>query len=236
MLTARFFTAATMALMLAPFASAKTDCLLPHAVVAIEAGGDLAPVAVKQGECIEWINKDVQAVNLLADLAGAGQPQIILPAGAKLFGDKDLAVSDRLLWRPEVKGQYQFLVKLSDGSEKLSRFEVLEKPADFTVSIDGRTFNPATFTIPVGAKVRWVNMSPLIHTVTYDAKLVKNPTNILLPAGAEPSDSGRILPQGVYEKVFTVAGDYKYACIPHELMGHLGALTVTPEVLPTMAP
>jgi plastocyanin len=236
MLTARFFTAATMTIMLAPFASAQTDCLLPHTVVGIEAGTDLTPFTVKEGECIEWVNKDAQAVSLLADPAGAGQPQIVVPAGAKLFGDKELAVSDKLLWRPEIKGQYQILVKLSDGSEKLSRFEVMEKPADFTVSIDGRAFVPATFTIPVGAKVRWVNISPLLHTVTFDAKLVKNPANILLPQGAEPSDSGRITPQGVYEKVFTVAGDYKYACVPHEVMGHLGALTVTPEVAPTVAP
>ncbi len=87
-------------------------------------------------------------------------------------------------------------------------------------------FTPATVRIKVGQKVRWRNVSGLIHTVTADPSKAADRSHVKLPSGASPFNSGDIKPDGTYEHTFTVAGEYRYTCIPHELAGMIGTVVV----------
>jgi plastocyanin len=64
------------------------------------------------------------------------------------------------------------------------------------------------------------------HTVTADPRLAPDPSHVMLPAGAEPFNSGSIKHGQVYRRTFTVAGDYHYFCIPHHGQGMMGMLRV----------
>ena len=53
--------------------------------------------------------------------------------------------------------------------------------------------------------------------------------HVALPAGAEPFDSGTVKAKGAYRHTFTVAGRFRYFCIPHERMGMVGEVEVLPH-------
>ncbi len=107
------------------------------------------------------------------------------------------------------------------------------------IAIRDMKFDPAEIEVCVGQTVRWTShesptAQPLIrHTVTFNPAQSRTPGNVLLPEGVEPFGSGVIAPEQTYEYQFTVLGEYKYICRPHEAMGHLGKLTV---VEPTTSP
>lgn len=88
-------------------------------------------------------------------------------------------------------------------------------------------FTPATVTIQVGETVRWTNTSDIVHTVTADPEKAADPSRVSLPEGAATFDSGNLAPGEVFEYTFTVAGEYDYICIPHELAGMVGKVIVT---------
>lgn len=105
------------------------------------------------------------------------------------------------------------------------------------IEIKNMAFVPAAVEACVGQTIRWTNTEPtnvprpMSHTVTADPALAQRPESVLLPEGAETFDSGRLTPGQSFETVLTVAGEYRYFCRPHELMGHLGVITVVePEV------
>ncbi len=93
-------------------------------------------------------------------------------------------------------------------------------------------FAPAAVTIKRGETITWVNASPIPHTTTGDPD--KNPVKktrpqlAQLPAGADGWDSGLLNQGQLFSHTFTVAGEYKYFCIPHILSGMLGTVTVEP--------
>lgn len=89
-------------------------------------------------------------------------------------------------------------------------------------------FAPDELTITAGETVEWRNTSIMDHTVTADPKLADDRAHVKLPAGAEPFNSGSIEPGGVYRRTFTVPGEYRYFCIPHEGQGMIATLTVKP--------
>ncbi len=87
------------------------------------------------------------------------------------------------------------------------------------------TFVPASVCLKVGGSITWKNTGNLPHTTTDLASLAANPANAELPAGA--TGWNHALQPGVpFTLKFTVAGTYKYFCIPHELLGMLGQITV----------
>lgn len=96
---------------------------------------------------------------------------------------------------------------------------------------DGLAFSPDVVTITSGQTVTWVNTSAMPHTSTGDPE--KNPLAALhpeyaqLPDGAEPWDSGILLPGDSFSHTFTVAGTYRYFCIPHLAAGMVGTVEVT---------
>ena len=62
----------------------------------------------------------------------------------------------------------------------------------------------------------------------YTVRLARadDPASVLLPPGAQPFDSGDIPAGQVYRHTFTVPGEYRYFCIPHEDMGMVGTVIV----------
>lgn len=90
---------------------------------------------------------------------------------------------------------------------------------------DAFRFEPDAVTIHAGDAVEWRNVSPFDHVVTDDRKL----GDAAIPAGAQAFSSGAIAPGRGYRRVFTVPGDYRYFCVPHEGIGMVGRITVLPR-------
>jgi plastocyanin len=91
-------------------------------------------------------------------------------------------------------------------------------------------FQPARVTVRVGETVQWVNgPSTFAHTVTCDPAKAKQPEDVSLPVGAKAFDSGIMQSGATFQHMFTVAGTYKYFCIPHELLGMVGEVVVKPK-------
>ena len=87
-------------------------------------------------------------------------------------------------------------------------------------------YTPGTVRIGVGETVRWRNTSDVMHTVTADPSRAAKAESVSLPAGASSFDSGDMPPGAVFEQTFTVAGTYRYFCVPHELAGMIGTVIV----------
>lgn len=92
--------------------------------------------------------------------------------------------------------------------------------------VGGFNFTPATIRIRAGDTVQWRNTSLVDHTVTADKSLAANSANVILPAGAQPFNSGEIDPGQVWTYTFTVPGTYRYVCLPHEKQGMIGTVIV----------
>ena len=92
---------------------------------------------------------------------------------------------------------------------------------------DQMAFVPAKLTVKVGETVTWDNTSrAMVHTVTADPALVRDPGNVKLPQGAAPWDSGNIAPGQSWSHTFEIPGEYRYCCLPHEVVGMAGSVIV----------
>jgi plastocyanin len=100
-------------------------------------------------------------------------------------------------------------------------------PAVRTVNMTpGDRFAPNSVTIHVGDTVEWINRDNEAHTVTFDPRKAHSPRFVFLPPGVAPFDSGDIPAGGTFSHTFTVPGNYRYFCTPHQDHGMLGAITV----------
>jgi plastocyanin len=100
-------------------------------------------------------------------------------------------------------------------------------PVGATVNMDNMMrFLPDTVRIAVGERVRWINGSDIVHTVTADPEAAELPGSVRLPAGARPFDSGDMRPGEEFVHRFTEPGEYTYFCIPHERVGMVGVVIV----------
>jgi len=92
---------------------------------------------------------------------------------------------------------------------------------------DGMTFVPATLVVKLGDSVTWRNQSEsMVHTATADTAKVRDPANVHLPQGVAPWHSGSIAPGHSWSYTFETPGTYRYCCVPHELVGMVGTVTV----------
>jgi plastocyanin len=73
------------------------------------------------------------------------------------------------------------------------------------ITIDNFAFNPRKLTVPVGAKVTWVNRDDVPHTATSTKK-------------PRLFDSGTLDTDDKYSRVFTTPGTYEYFCAVHPHM------------------
>jgi len=88
-------------------------------------------------------------------------------------------------------------------------------------------FQPDVVRIRAGETVEWRNRSFFTHTVTDDPARARDAADAQLPAGTEPF-SAQVGPGEIYRHVFTIAGAYRYFCIPHESRGMHGQVIVEP--------
>ncbi|HUY08257.1 MAG TPA: plastocyanin/azurin family copper-binding protein [Candidatus Dormibacteraeota bacterium] len=90
---------------------------------------------------------------------------------------------------------------------------------------DTLKFAPDTACLKVGGTVTWKNTGEIAHTTTDTPSLAASAADALLPSGAKawthPLSAG-----ASWSLKLTVAGTYKYFCIPHETLGMLGSITV----------
>jgi plastocyanin len=87
-------------------------------------------------------------------------------------------------------------------------------------------FMPYGVAVSPGTTVRFVNRDPgNSHTATaYHPANLDRPRR--MPKGAEPWDSGYLLPNEAFEVTLTVPGVYDYFCQPHEFGGMVGRIVV----------
>lgn len=88
------------------------------------------------------------------------------------------------------------------------------------------SFSPATLAIKAGQTVSWRNTSLISHTVTDRGGAPTKPNPEVLPAGAQPFESGDIPAGQVYSHRFDTVGTYYYICRYHD--GMKGTITVAP--------
>jgi plastocyanin len=89
-------------------------------------------------------------------------------------------------------------------------------------------FVPEKITIKTGQTVEWVNEDKdMPHEATTDPNIANDPSDVSIPDGAAPFDSRLIANGKSFRHQFTLPGQYRYACPPHENDGMLGDVTVT---------
>jgi plastocyanin len=81
----------------------------------------------------------------------------------------------------------------------------------YQITIDNFAFNPQKLTVPIGAKVTWVNRDDVPHTATSTKK-------------PRLFDSKTLDTDDKYSHVFATAGTYEYFCAVHPHM--TGQITV----------
>jgi plastocyanin len=86
---------------------------------------------------------------------------------------------------------------------------------------------PQKLKISVGTTIVWKNTGQTLHDVTTVAESAQKKSDVEMPVGAKPFDSGFMPPGGTFQYTFTVPGRYVYLCIPHEKDGMLGEVEVT---------
>lgn len=98
--------------------------------------------------------------------------------------------------------------------------------ATVTMTDSPAAFIPKDVTVKVGDTVEWKNTAKTPHTATFDATNATNKSEVSLPSGVKPFDSGFMFPGKTFDYKFTVPGTYKYVCLPHEPDGMVGEVIV----------
>ena len=101
----------------------------------------------------------------------------------------------------------------------------LAKDVTVILMTDAFRFEPDEVTIHAGEAVEWRNVSPFDHVVTDDRTL----GDAAIPAGAQAFSSDAIAAGDSYRRVFSIPGEYRYFCVPHEGIGMVGRITVLPR-------
>ena len=88
------------------------------------------------------------------------------------------------------------------------------------------SFQPSRLVINVGDTVRWENNGSSVHHATSNEAMAIKKVDASTPGGAPPFDSGFLPPGEQFKHTFTIAGTYKYVCLPHETAGMVGEIVV----------
>jgi plastocyanin len=100
--------------------------------------------------------------------------------------------------------------------------------AQSSVTIDATNslkFVPATACLKAGGTVTWKSTSDITHTTTDEPSLAAVASDAALPKGA-PGWNHVLAAGASFSLKLTVAGTYKYFCIPHETLGMVASITV----------
>ena len=91
---------------------------------------------------------------------------------------------------------------------------------------DQLRFVPTEITIKAGDTVEWWNIGVVPHTITADPRRAPSSSNIELPDGAKPFDSGWVTGGRSFRYTFSEPGVYRYVCLPHEQARMVGTVIV----------
>ncbi|MFB6103876.1 MAG: plastocyanin/azurin family copper-binding protein [Halobacteriaceae archaeon] len=110
---------------------------------------------------------------------------------------------------------------------------------DYDVGMSAIAFAPDELTVPVGTTVVWKNTNSRTHTVTAYEDLIPAEADYFASGGFDSQSAavngyynqlaGGIGSQETYRHTFSVPGDYRYFCVPHEQAGMTGTITVTDD-------
>ena len=100
--------------------------------------------------------------------------------------------------------------------------------AGASVEMGFTSFDPQIVHVRAGEKVEFRNTALITHSVTDDVRLAEDATDVAVPAGATPFNSGDLAAGKVFATTFPVPGTYKYICTHHEGMGMTGTVIVDP--------
>ncbi len=105
---------------------------------------------------------------------------------------------------------------------------VQESTHHHTVKItDTGHFDPGSVKIPVGDSIVWQNKDVLPHTATCDPSKVTQQSDVQLPNGAQPWNSGTIQPGQTWSYQFNTRGTFVYFSIDDEQNNFIGTVVVT---------
>ncbi len=107
------------------------------------------------------------------------------------------------------------------------RANAASKTVIVTMTDEPPAYVPPKLTVKRGATVEWKNTGKTLHDVTTNPSMAQEKSDLAVPAGAKPFDSGFMPPGASWSYTFTVPGRYRYVCIPHEKDGMIGEVTVT---------
>jgi len=144
-------------------------------------------------------------------------PGLVLALGALLVGCGGARGGDRSGGKDEPGGDARMDPAVSDGAG--AHVVVIHMTDDFR-------FVPDHPEVAPGDTVVWINDGSLPHTSTDRPGTAGVGAHNVLPAGAEPWDSGLLKPGQSYRRVFTREGEYAYLCVLHETAGMVGRLRV----------
>ena len=101
------------------------------------------------------------------------------------------------------------------------------QPVAATVMITtSRSFDPPLVSISRGQTVLWRNQSRNPQTVTCNPALASTATDVGVPSGASPFDSGVVNPNATFTYTFNTPGSYQYVSLPFEAQQMTGQITV----------
>lgn len=108
--------------------------------------------------------------------------------------------------------------------------------ADYDIGMSASAFRPATYDVEVGTVVRWRNTNSRAHTVTAYEAGIPDAAPYFATGGYDSESAARtayteklggsLYSDEVFEYRFEHPGEYEYFCIPHELGGMVGTISV----------
>lgn len=97
----------------------------------------------------------------------------------------------------------------------------------YTVTIvEGRRFEPASLTVPVGSTVVWENLSTRRHAISTDPARFDRDVGVVVPDGVDPFTSIDLVTGQTWKRALTEPGTYVYACPYHADVGMIGMILV----------
>jgi plastocyanin len=101
---------------------------------------------------------------------------------------------------------------------------------------DQLKYSPDSLEIEVGTTVTWENVGAVGHTVTAYEDSLPDGAEYFASGGFDSQDAavegynngqeGNVTEGETYEHTFETPGEYEYYCIPHEMNGMKGTITV----------
>ncbi len=141
-----------------------------------------------------------------------------------------------LCWRLGFRGLAFVILLAAGGPEAIAAIHGAAEPAAGRTTVvdmnDLGQFLPAEITVTAGDTVEWRNLGLVRHTITDDPGRTSFAKTTSLPDKAEPIRSGWVNYQESFRYTFTVPGEYRYVCLPHERSKMIGSVTVRAKSAP----